>query len=194
MRDILKLGIVLMLYTLCAGALLVFVHMRTEPIIQANKDAAMSGEVLAQLLPGMEGGFEKKGSDTGFPYWVGYTDAGKTTPGGYLFIAYGKGYSSTLETLVGVDANLTITGAKVMSQQETPGLGDRVQEIRPGEETPWFTDQFVGKSAESNLKVTRDGGEIDAISGATISSRAVPTPSPALSETWRRCFPAARSW
>ena len=162
-----------MLYTLVAGALLAFVYQKTAPIIEANREAATGGEVLAVVLPGMEGGFEKRGTDTEFPYWVGFADAGKSTPGGYVFTTQGKGYSSTIETIVGVDTDITVTGARVLFQQETPGLGDKILEVRSGEETPWFTDQFVGQSADENIAVVKDGGTIDAITGATISSRAV---------------------
>jgi electron transport complex protein RnfG len=59
-----------------------------------------------------------------------------------------------------------------LSQQETPGLGARIVEVRPGGEKPWFTSQFEGKSGDE-LRLKKDGGGIDAITGATISSRAV---------------------
>jgi len=172
-REIVKLSTVLMLYTLIAGALLAFVYIKTSPIIESNKMAASGDTVMKQVFPGMDGGFEKQGEKSEFPYWVGYMDAEKKKPGGYIFITRGKGYSSTIEIMVGVDIDGTITGVKIISQQETPGLGDRIEEIRTGEDSPWFTSQFVGKSLSDNLSLTKDDGIIDAISGATISSSAV---------------------
>jgi len=108
---------------------------------------------------------------------------------GYSFKAYGKGYSSTIETIVGVDLTGTICGVKITYQQETPGLGAKVMEVASQntlwdvvggnavDETgmkPWFQTQFVGRTAEGLVVVknpTEDG--ILAITGATISSKAV---------------------
>ena len=173
MWDIFKTGVVLMLYTIVAGALLTLVYIKTAPVIEANKLAAAGDSVRAEVLPDMRGGYQEKGSGTDFPYWIGFNDSGKKNPGGYIFIARGKGYQSTIETMVGVKEDGTIAGVKILSQQETPGLGDKVEEIRSGETDPWFTRQFYGRSASENPKVKKDGGDIDAIAGATISSRAV---------------------
>ena len=75
--------------------------------------------------------------------------------------------------MVGVDTSGAITGVIVLFQQETPGLGARIEEIRHGETTPWFTRQFIGKLASDTFAVAKDGGDIDSIKGATISSRTV---------------------
>jgi Na+-translocating ferredoxin:NAD+ oxidoreductase subunit G len=176
MRDIIRLGIVLMIYSVIAGASLAYVNIMTKDKIISNK-AASEDAARKEVLPGMNGGFEPKGSMTvgnyEFPYWIAYTDQGKTTPGGYVFIAKGKGYSSVIETMVGVDLGGKITGIKVVSQQETPGLGTKITEVRYGENDPWFSRQFKGKSADDNIRVKKDGGDIDAMTGATISPRAV---------------------
>ena len=172
MRDILRLGGILAAFALVAGAPLAFVSIKTMPIIIENKLRAES-EARAEVLPGMAGGFEIKGEGSGFTYWIGYSDIAKSEPGGYIFTAEGKGYSSTIAIMVGVDVNGAITGVKILSQQETPGLGARIEEIRHGEKYPWFTRQFKGKTASDAIIVTKDGGDIDAITGATISSRAV---------------------
>ena len=65
--------------------------------------------------------------------------------------------------MVGVDTNGAGTGAAVTESAETPNLGSKVGE-------PAFIEQFVGKSGA--LAVDKDGGEIAAVAGATISSRA----------------------
>ena len=162
-----------MFFTLVAGALLAFVHIKTAPIIESHKQAAAGESVMAELLTNMSGGFEPQGVGSEFPYWVGYKDSGKKKPGGYIFITRGKGYSSTIEAMVGVDGDIKINRVKILFQQETPGLGDKIMEIRPRESDPWFTRQFIGKSASDDIRIKKDGGIIDAISGATISSRAV---------------------
>jgi electron transport complex protein RnfG len=89
-------------------------------------------------------------------------------------MALGQGYSSTIRTVVGVDREMSITGIKVAFQQETPGLGTRVEEVKRGQKTSWFQDQFKGKKIEQ-LEVVRakDPARIEAITGATISSKAV---------------------
>jgi electron transport complex protein RnfG len=168
-RDILKLGVILMIYSIAAGASLAYVNVMTRERIAANKSASEDA-ARKEVLPGMDGGFEEKGilkvGDSTYPYWIGYADNAKTAPGGYVFIAKGKGYSSVIETMVGVGKDGKIAGVKVIFQQETPGLGTRIMEVR-------FYCQFKGKSTEDNIKVRKDGGTIDAVTGATISPRAV---------------------
>ena len=76
--------------------------------------------------------------------------------------------------MVGVDNSMTLTGIKIAFQQETPGLGTRVEEVKSGSKSPWFQDQFKGKKLDQ-LQVVRGKTDdmIEAITGATISSRAV---------------------
>jgi Na+-translocating ferredoxin:NAD+ oxidoreductase subunit G len=175
-RDILKLGVILMIYSLVAGASLAYVNILTKQQISTNQTAA-ENTARAEVLSGMTGGFEPKGEMEvdGYqdPWWIGYKDQAKTTPGGYVFIASGKGYSSVVRTMVGVSLDGKITGIKVIFQQETPGLGTKVVEVRYGEKDPWFYRQFVGKSADANLRVKKDGGVIDAMTGATVTPRAI---------------------
>jgi Na+-translocating ferredoxin:NAD+ oxidoreductase subunit G len=177
MRDIIQLGVILMIYSLAAGAALGYVNLKTKPIITANKIAA-ENSARSEVLPGMAGGFEPKDSlivdNKVVRLWAAYKDDAKKEPGGYVFIARGKGYSSVIETMVGVGLDGKVTGVKIISQQETPGLGTKVLENRPNESDPaWFTKQFIGKSAEDNLKVKKDGGAIDAVTGATVTPRAI---------------------
>lgn len=171
MRDILKLGIVLMVYAVVAGASLAYVNLATLPKVNQNRTEAAE-EARSGVLPGMEGGFEAKEAD-GFSYWIGYRDPGKSEIGGYVFVASQKGYSSVIETMVGVDLEGKILGTQVVSQQETPGLGTKIAEIRHGESDPWFQRQFAGKTAADDIRVKKDGGTLDSITGATISSRAM---------------------
>ncbi len=90
---------------------------------------------------------------------------------GFVAKASGQGYADRIELLVGLDANLsTITGLFVLDQKETPGLGNKIIDKE-------WRAQFIGKLAAAPLKVVKGGNAgdhgIDAISGATISSRAV---------------------
>ena len=69
--------------------------------------------------------------------------------------------------MVGMDTNGIITHIKILSQDETPGLGAKIVEVANGESEPWFQRQFSGKKA-SDLDHA-----VDAITGATITSKAV---------------------
>ncbi len=171
MRDILRLGLTLMAYALTAGAALAFVGIKTMPVIAENL-ARAEEEARDAVLPGMNGGFERFDSD-GFAYWTGYRDEAKSDIGGYIFVAQGAGYSSEIRTMVAVDEYFSIINTKVMFQQETPGLGTKIAEVESGEKEPRFMSQFRGISVDGQAQLRADGGEIDAISGATVSSRAV---------------------
>jgi len=77
-----------------------------------------------------------------------------------------KGFSGYIGIMVGFSPDGTIINTNVLDQKETPGLGTKMTE-------PAFKDQFNGKNpGVFKLKVKKDGGEVDAITAATISSRA----------------------
>ncbi len=78
----------------------------------------------------------------------------------------GKGYGGDIEVVVGIDKKGVITGIEIVDHKETPGLGAKITEA-------FFRDQFKGKSAKNKIKVRKEGGEMDAISGATISPQGV---------------------
>lgn len=80
------------------------------------------------------------------------------------------GYSGAIRLIVGVDHNMNITGVRVLSHKETPGLGDKVDTKK----TNWVHG-FNGKSLTnpSVWAVKKDGGEFDQFTGATITPRAV---------------------
>ncbi|HEX7320559.1 MAG TPA: FMN-binding protein [bacterium] len=90
-------------------------------------------------------------------------------PVGIVFRLFPKGYAGKIPVTAGIDLAGIITGITIAGQgeilKETRGLGSRILE-------PWFAEQFKGKS-EYQVKLKKDGGDIDAITGATVSSRAV---------------------
>ncbi len=78
------------------------------------------------------------------------------------------GFSGKIEIMVGLLQDGTINNTAVVDHKETPGLGDKMDVAKSD-----FPLQFIGKDPGTyNLKVTKDGGEIDAITAATITSRA----------------------
>jgi len=77
-----------------------------------------------------------------------------------------KGFAGHMEIMAGFLPDGTINNVVVLNHKETPGLGTKMAE-------PMFSDQFDGKNpAAFNLKVKKDGGDVDAITAATVSSRA----------------------
>ena len=78
-----------------------------------------------------------------------------------------NGFGGRIDIIVGFLLDGTVSGYKVISHKETPGLGSKINEEA-------FKQQVVGKNPSSKtFKVRQDGGEIDAVTGATISSRAL---------------------
>jgi electron transport complex protein RnfG len=84
---------------------------------------------------------------------------------GFAFLAVGKGYGGLIDILVGLENETTIKGITIVSHLESPGLGARIIESS-------FRDQFAGVNI-ADVALRLKGGEIDAITGATISSGAV---------------------
>ena len=83
-----------------------------------------------------------------------------------------QGYSGGIKLVIGVHEDGRLSGVRVLSHQETPGLGDKID----AEKSPWILG-FAGKSlehpAEDQWKVKRDGGAFDQFTGATITPRGV---------------------
>jgi electron transport complex protein RnfG len=80
-----------------------------------------------------------------------------------------EGYSGDIDLLVGVNPKGAITGLAVINHAETPGLGAKIVS-----DTTWpGKRELLGRTLADSIDVKKDGGEIDAISGATISPRAV---------------------
>ena len=85
---------------------------------------------------------------------------------GMVVTTASNGYGGAIEVMTGIRADGTVTGVTILSMEETPGLGAKTKEDR-------FLRQFKGSAGGGSYAVTKDSGEIDAVSGATISSRAV---------------------
>lgn len=177
MNKIIKNTVILTLITLIAGICLGEVYEITkEPIAQAQ-DAAKK-EAWQQVFPDADvNDFElvdvdQKAADKAIKdLGVKATIDEVCTVGeeGYVVTATDKeGYGGDIKITVGITADGTINGISILSISETAGLGMRATE-------PAFYEQYQGKQAEKFV-VSKDGGDgepIDALSGATITSRAV---------------------
>lgn len=82
------------------------------------------------------------------------------------------GYSGDIRLLIGVNLDGQVTGVRVLSHKETPGLGDKI-DLSKSEWILSFQDKSLNAPDEKNWKVKKDGGDFDQFTGATITPRAV---------------------
>ncbi len=165
-KDIIKITLNLVVIYLIGGLILAVVYATTSPVRYKNNVIAEQ-KALKELIPEADK-IEKLGDweihEKAAKYWV--AKKGNDTIG-YIVQSFGKGYSSYIKTLIAVDKDFRVLKVEILDEKETPGLGDEV-------ETPSFKGQFKGKDLD-HLKVlkTETTEYIQAITGATISSRAV---------------------
>lgn len=171
MRETIKMLVVLTLISTITGVSLAFFNQITaEPRIQAEFKFAKE-PALKEVLPAYENDLVKDQftietadgqSITVYPAKVG----GKVVA--IAFESSGKGFGGPVRIMVGIDINTNVLrGIGVVAHSETPGLGARVAEDS-------FRTQFKGTfPVDSILAVKADSGTVDALSGATITSRAV---------------------
>lgn len=155
MKEMVRYGFTLGLICVVASGLLAGVNSLTKARI-TQQAKAEEEESLREVLPQAARFAAVESQDTVI-YYKAYDKEGRFI--GVAFRAAGKGYSSTIETMVGLNKKGVITAIKILSQNETPGLGSRVAEES-------FTRQFKDK----NLA---EVANVEAITGATISSKAV---------------------
>jgi RnfABCDGE-type electron transport complex G subunit len=123
-----RLTLVLAAVTFTASLALGFVYESAKPKIDlADKLNKERARMIA--LPEAACGVFVEEKGEAMTYYRGYREADTTGFAGYVVTAEGKGYSSTIETVVGVDPYGRIAGLRITSQQETPGLGTRIQEV-----------------------------------------------------------------
>ena len=89
---------------------------------------------------------------------------------GYAFKMVASGSQGNIEMIVGVDADNAVTGVSIVSNKETAGIGSKVMDNNALPNGTKVLDQFIGKSGAGSLAV---GKTVDAISGATVSSKGV---------------------
>lgn len=165
-RDIIRITLNLVIVYIIGGIILAAVYARTSPIIYKNT-VKEKETALKKLLPGADS-IEKMGEWTIHGKHAEYFIAKKDKQIiGYIIQSFGKGYSSYIDTLIAVDTDLRVLNISILGHAETPGLGDEI-------ESESFKNQFAGKDIE-HLKVLKTDTKdyIQAISGATISTRAV---------------------
>ncbi len=134
--------------------------------IAANQAEADKASRQA-VLPAADGFEEKTATLDG----VEFTYYEATNGAGYVFTGSNKGYGGDVVSMIGISADGVITGVEVTQQTETAGLGAKWA----GTDAAGIEKraQFVDNAADADFAVTKDGGTIEAVAGATITSRAV---------------------
>ena len=157
---VLRLALTLLAITAVVAAVLAGVNSITAPAID-KLTAEKTQAAIEAVLPG--GGQSVDFPETALVSKVYASDIGyavEVTPGGF---------DNTITMMVGVDTAGKVLGISIISHTETAGLGAVSAAKTPAGEA--FRGQFVG--ASGSVSVTKDGGTMDAITGATITSRAV---------------------
>lgn len=165
-KEIIKPAFVLLIITAIAAALLGTVQSVTAPAIaeQTRKSQAEAMQAVfaeAEDFVAVEGISEDP--EIGKIVAVYEAVVGGEVAGVVVNVQP-DGFSGSIDTMVGIDNDGVVTGIKVLSHAETPGLGAKATEA-------FFQDQFVGQTG--TVAVTKDGGEIQSITSATITSRAI---------------------
>ncbi len=176
-KEIIKPALILFIVCVVITGALAYVNGVTEPIISENEKVTEQ-ESLAKVLPGAESFTEPRLAEKlkaeGYTVGDSVVKLYEAQKGGesigYVVEVSTKGYGGAMKMFVGIDKAQSVTGLSLTSHNETPGLGSKAAD-------PKFSDQFLGAFPEKEFFVVKSAAkadyEIQAISGATVSSRAV---------------------
>ncbi|HHI87723.1 MAG TPA: RnfABCDGE type electron transport complex subunit G [Candidatus Cloacimonetes bacterium] len=161
MKEIIRPALILLIICVIASVILAIIYKQTAPLIAQNK--LMAEEQARKTVLPEAAVFKPVIENDQILYYEGFdTDSSLV---GYVFSCFQYGYSSDVKTMVGLTTNLKISAITVVSQMETPGLGANCTKLG-------FLNQFSGKDP-AEIYVDKDGGDIQSLTGATITSRAV---------------------
>jgi electron transport complex protein RnfG len=161
--------LVLVLFACVSGGVLSVVYLFSAPLIQENVLAEQKRAIL-EVVPGAQDFEEHQEGD--FVYYEVTDESGSLA--GYAVPAQGNGYQGVIRLMIGVSPGAgEITGLEVLEQVETPGLGGRISE-------EIFENQFEGVEVQPQVEYVKneqpdEPNEVQAVTGATISSRSVVT-------------------
>ena len=158
---VLRLALTLLIITAVVAALLAGVNSITKPIID-QLNAQKTQEAIEAVLTG-------GGESVDFTDESGLVTMVYKGEGGYAVQVAPVGFDGAITMMVGVDFDGNVLGISIINQTETAGLGAVCAATTSAGDA--FRSQFEGMSG--TVTVSKDGGEVDAITGATITSRAV---------------------
>ena len=170
MREMIKMIVVLTILCSFSGGLLAAIRNGTKDKIETQQLTFVKGPAIMAILEGASNApiddrfkLEDQGIERNF--FIGVFD-GKA--GSVAFESSGKGFGGDIGIMVGVNtSNDSIVGVGVTTHSETPGVGSKAKS------DPSFVAQFKDKPLVGAFQVKSDGGQVDALSGATVTSRGV---------------------
>jgi Na+-translocating ferredoxin:NAD+ oxidoreductase subunit G len=154
----------LMIAGLLSGLILATINHFTQPI-RENNEEFLRLQAMKAVLPKASRFEAIKGVAPGAEWYRGIDTAGQVV--GYALLVSTRGYEGQIAMMLGVDASFAIVDFRVLKHRETPGLGAKASEEE-------FISRFRGRKA-GELEVSKgpEPGKVLAITGATITSRAV---------------------
>jgi electron transport complex protein RnfG len=184
--SVLRVQAVLVSIALVAGLAIATVYEWTRPMVQAQRGGLL-GDAALEVLPAAvtyriyardgDGGIAPHPGGEGAELFIGLDDAGQ--PAGAAIVASGMGYQDVIQLVYGLDpGSVRLLGMRVVGSRETPGLGSRIVDDQ----------RFVGGFTQVKLQFAAGGelqtlqlrgapeyerGEIDTLTGATVSAQAV---------------------
>lgn len=170
MGEMIKMVVVLTVLSVISGGGLKWLEEFAKPLIENQEMELVKGPAIRQILSDAENDpitdrFKIQDGEVERNVFVGVYGGKKNT---VALETQVSGFADKVGLVVAINIdNNTLAGIGVTTHKETPGLGGNAKA------DPKFAAQFKGKSIEKEIKVTNDGGEINALSGATITSRAV---------------------
>ncbi|MFH0730876.1 MAG: RnfABCDGE type electron transport complex subunit G [Pseudomonadota bacterium] len=172
MKDLIKMVVVLTVLSSFSGGLLAALRDGTQERIEMQELELVKGPAIRKILEGASNDpltdrFKIQDGNVERIVFVGVLEGKRNV---VVLETAGKGFADKVGLMVGINADEDkIMSVGVTTHSETPGLGANAKE------DPSFAAQFKGRSltAAGPIKVTKDGGDINALSGATITSRAV---------------------
>lgn len=170
MVEMIKMVVVLTLLSVISGGGLKWYQDFTAPMIENAEMSLVKGPAVKAIMEGAQNNpiddrFKIKDGDVERTIFVGKFDGKVNT---VVLETQVNGFADKVGMVVAINIDdNTVKGLGVTTHKETPGLGGEAKA------NPAFAAQFKGKPIDKELKVTNDGGDINALSGATITSRAV---------------------
>ena len=187
MREIVKMIVVLTMLATFSGSLLAAIHSKTKDRIVIQILKFVKGPAIRKIFKEASNDpivdrFDIKDGDETRSFFVGVFEG---EPRAVAFETFGKGgYGGEVGLMVGIDVKEDkVVGVGVTTHAETPGMGAKA------ETDPSFVAQFEDLSLEDPFKVTQDGGTINTISGATLTSRAVSLAATEASDIYKQLKP-----
>ena len=186
MREMIKMVVVLTILSCFSGGLLAYVRNATQSRIDNQVLEFVQGPAIRSVFKGATNDpivdrFTIKDGDLNRTFFVGVLDGESR---GVALETSGKGYGGNVGLMVGIDTkDNKLLGVGVTTHGETPGMGARAKT------DPSFVAQFKDLPLDKPFKVTQDGGSINALSGATITSRAVSTAATDAEEIYKKLKP-----